>query len=325
MKEKRDRPHAWIVFTLALFVFAATAGQKSNGMNAGGMELPRTVGPWTRGQEIRTITPENIFAYMDGAGELYVGYRFDRLEVTEYAAADEKNILVEVYFMKTQDDAFGLLSLDWGGEPIDLREGGKMSPKDRAAWPSALYGEGLLRLRSGTIYARIMAEKETPRSKEAVLALGRTVVKDGAGFPSPALLRQLPDVIRPEWKQRRGLTSFFRSHLVLNSLYYLSRENMFELGPETEAAIALYEKESPAGLQRIRILLIRYPDPEAAQEALAHFRRAYLPDQSPSSRESLNFVKVEDGWLGYKRSGRQTALVFECPNRETAAAVLDEL
>lgn len=325
MKEKRDRPPVWIVFPLALFVFAATAGQKSTGMNAGEMELPRTVGPWTRGEETRTITPESIFGYMDGAGELYVGYRFDRLEVTEYTAADEKNILVEVYSMKTPDDAFGLLSLDWGGMPVDLGEGGTMSPKDRPAWPSVLYGEGLLRLRSDTIYARIMAEKETPRSKEAVLALGRAVVKDGTGSSSPALLDQIPEAIWPEWKQRRGMTGYFRSHLVLNSLYYLSQENIFDLGLETEAVITQYERESPLGTKRFRVLLIRYPDAGAAGKAIAHFRRVYLPDQSSSATETLNFVKVEDGWLGYKLSGRQTVFVFECPDRETATAVMDQL
>lgn len=325
MKEKWDRLSVSIIFLLVLHTFAAAAGLETAEMQTVKVELPQTAGSWTKSAPPRTITAENIFEYMDGAGELYIGYRFDRLEVAEYAAPDEKNILVELYFMKTPDDAFGLLSLDWGGMPVDLGDSGKMSPKDRPTWPSALYGEGLLRLRSDAIYARIMAEKETPRSKEAVLALGRAVVKDGAGSSSPALLRQLPEVIWPEWKQRRGLTSYFRSHLVLNSLYYLSRENMFELGPETEAVITQYERESPLGTQRFRVLRIRYPDAGAAGKALAHFRRVYLPDQSSSATETLNFVKVEDGWLGYKLRGRQAAFVFECPDRETATAVMDEL
>jgi hypothetical protein len=170
-----------------------------------------------------------------------------------------------------------------------------------------------------------MAEQETPASKEAVLALGRAVVKDGADSSSPALLRQLPETFRPSWKQRRDGTSYFRSHLVLNSLYYLSQENMFDLGQETEAAIAKYEKESPAGLQRIRVLVVRYPEDQAAGKALAHFLRVYLPDRFPPSTETQNFFSVEDGWLGYKLNGRRAAFVFECPDRETAAAVIDQL
>jgi hypothetical protein len=325
MKEKRDRPPASTVFLLALCVFTATARLEIAEMKTAKPELPRTVGLWTRTEATRTIRAESIFEYMDGAGELYIGYRFGRLEATEYTAPDEKNILVELYFMKTPDDAFGLLSLDWGGEPVDLVVAARKSAEKHPAWPNALYGEGLLRLRSDKIYARILAEQETPRSKEAVLALGRAVVKDGAGSSSPALLCQLPETLESGWKQRRDETSYFRSHLVLNSLYYLSQENIFDLGRETEAAIARYEKNSPAGPRRIRILLFRYPDGRAAEKALGHFRRVYLPDRSSASTETQNFFSVEDGWLGFKLKGGRAAFVFECPDRETAAVVLDQI
>ena len=325
MKEKRDRLPASINFLLALFVFAQTAGPEVVEMKPDRPELPQTVGAWTRNETTRTITAKDIFEYMNGAGELYIGYRFVRLVVPEYTAPEAKNILVELYIMESPGDAFGLLSLDWGGDPVNLGDGGKKSTNDKPAWPSALYGEGLLRLRSDKIYARIMAEQETPGSKAAVLALGRAVTGDGPDFLCPALFRQLPESIWPEWKQRRGVTGYFRSHLVLNSLYYLSQENMFDLGHETEAAITQYERESPLGMQRFRVLLIQYPDAEAAGRALAHFRRVYLPDQSSSATKTLNSAKVEDGWLGYKLSGRQTTFVFECPDRETAEAVMNQL
>ena len=197
--------------------------------------------------------------------------------------------------------------------------------EDRPAWPSALYGEGLVRLRSDKIYARILAERETPGSKEAVLTLGRIVVQGASDSPTPALLRRLPGNLWPEWKQRLKMTAYFRSHLVLNSLYYLSQENIFDLDHETEAAITQYERESPQGLQRFRVLLVQYPDAEAARQALAHFRRVYLPERSSSSAETQGLVEVEDGWLGVKQGGRLAVFVFECPDRETAAAVIDQL
>ncbi|MFZ2053302.1 MAG: DUF6599 family protein [Candidatus Aminicenantales bacterium] len=325
MKEKRNRPPASIFCLLPVMIFAVTAGLARKEMQAAKPELPQAVGPWTRSETARTISAENIFEYMDGAGEIYIGYRFDRLEITEYSAPGEKNILVELYFMKTPDDAFGLLSLDWGGEPVDLEVAARPGAEKQPTWPNALYGEGLLRLRSDTLYARILAERETPRSKEAVLALGRAVVKDGAFSSSPAFLRQLPESLQPGWKQRPYGTSYFRSHLVLNSLYYLSQENMFDLGHETEATIATYERESPAGIQRIRVLLIQYPQAQAAGKAFAHFLRVYLPDRTSASTETQNFFSVEDGWLAYKLTGRRAAFVFECPDRETAAAVIDQL
>jgi len=86
-------------------------------------EAGGNVGLWTRPDSPRIVDAKNIFDYMDGAGELYLGYCFDHLEVYEYQAKSQKNILVELYFMKTSNDAFGLLSLDWGGEPMDLGQG----------------------------------------------------------------------------------------------------------------------------------------------------------------------------------------------------------
>jgi len=85
--------------------------------------LPKTVGTWTRPDSPQLVTAKNIFDYMDGAGELYIGYRFDHLESYEYKTQNQNNILVELYFMTTSDDAFGLLSLDWEGESVELAGG----------------------------------------------------------------------------------------------------------------------------------------------------------------------------------------------------------
>ena len=83
------------------------------------------------------------------AGELYLAYRFDHLDVFEYKAADASlgTILVELYSMKTPDDAFGLLSNDWGGEVAAFEQGPPPTAAS-AAVPQhrALYGAGLLRI-----------------------------------------------------------------------------------------------------------------------------------------------------------------------------------
>jgi len=299
--------------------------------------LPKTVGLWARPDSPQLITAKNIFDYMDGAGELYIGYRFDHLESYEYKAQNKNNILVEVYFMKTSDDAFGLLSLDWGGEPIELPGKPADSTKSQQAnaapenssWPRALYGEGLLRLWSDTIYARIMATQETPESKKAVLALGRSIVKKRGNPPRPNLLKKLPESFSPNWMLGNDETSYFRSHLVLNSIYYLGQENMLNLDLNSEAVTAHYERMDSKGKKRIRFLLVRYPDNKLARQALSHFHKVYLPEhshppQSGSSGEISNAFLIEDGWLGYKFKDNIIALIFECPDQETARTIIDQ-
>ena len=172
MKLIRKTTFFLLTITMTIILYGGATGK----MNAGKLNLPKTVGVWNRPDSPRIINSKNIFKYMNGAGELYLGYRFRHLEVFDYTSADQGNILVELYFMESPDDAFGLLSLDWGGEPVSFDGSpAAISNQSFTASTRALYGGGLLRLWSDDIYARIMAERETPASKEAVLALGKAI------------------------------------------------------------------------------------------------------------------------------------------------------
>ena len=300
-------------------------------MNAGKLNLPKTVGVWNRPDSPQIINSKNIFNYMNGAGELYLGYRFRHLEVFNYTSGNQDNILVELYFMETSDDAFGLLSLDWGGEPVSF-DGSPIASLNQSFTSStrALYGGGLLRSWSDYIYARVMAERETPASKEAVLALGKAITANTKNPPEPELVKTLPLKIGSAWKLRIDRLSFFRSHLVLNSIYYLSHENILDLDLSAEAVIAPYEHISRTGdSKRSQFLLVQYENLERARKALNHFHDAYLPEYkkeitADSAANSPSLFKLEDGWLAYKLLGRFIAIVFECPDQESARAIIQK-
>lgn len=280
--------------------------------------LPKTIGDWTRSLSPDVVTAENIFDYMNGAGELYLGYRFYRCDVYEYKSPTQKNILVEMYIMESSDDAFGLLSLDWGGEIVD-----------GSAWPSALYGEGLLRLWTDNIYTRIMATQETPESREAVLSIGQAVAEGRKNPPAPEIVRKLPDSPMTSWDLRRDRTSFFRTHLVLNSLYYLSHQNILDLDLNSQGVYALYEKrETREKKSRIHMLRVEYKDKKSAGEALARFHEAYLPEHpfppdTSAPGEIAGVFSVEDGWMAYACREDCIVLAFQCPDRKTARAITE--
>jgi len=296
-------------------------------MNTDQLDLPKTVGVWNRPDSPRLIHSENIFKYMNGAGELYLGYRFHHLEVFDYTSPDQGNILVELYFMENADDAFGLLSLDWGGEPVSLDSApAAISNQSFTASTRALYGGGLLRLWSDYIYARIMAERETPASKEAVLALGQAIAAGAQYPPEPALVKILPLAIDAVWKLRVDRLSFFRSYLVLNSIYYLSHENILDLDLSAEAVSAPYQYIPGSGVpKRSQFLLLQYENTERARQALNHFHDAYLPElKKEITADSPSLFKLEDGWMAYKLIGRHIAIVFESPDPESARAILQK-
>lgn len=240
--------------------------------------------------------------------------------------------------MKTSDDAFGLLSLDWGGDPVSLNL--NQAPESQstltlAPWSRALYGGGLLRIWSDNLYARIMAYRETPESKETVLSLGRAIVANRKNPPEPRLLSALPLAVGSEWKLRNDRVVYFRSHLVLNSFYYLSPRNVLNLGLSEEAVSAPYENMTDTKSHKhVQLLFVRYENPEKARQALDHFHKAYLPEhklepekdfRAGSTAESSSFFKIEDGWLGYRLYEKCLALVFECPDRESARKIINQI
>jgi hypothetical protein len=300
-------------------------------MKASKPNLPKSIGVWTRPDSPRVINSSNIFEYMNGAGELYLAYRFDHLEVYEYTAGNEKSILVELYYMKTSDDAFGLLSLDWGGEHVPMS-----NPPASRSIPSltpsirALYGAGLLRVWSDNLYARVLALRETPASKQAVLTLGQAITANRKSPPQPELLRILPLDFSAGWKLRNDRVGYFRSHLVLNSIYYLSHQNILNLDLSTEAIAAPYDSVGGQNRTRVQVIFIRYGDFGQAQHALEHFHKAYLPDHerdvvAASVTETQSYFEIEDGWLGYKLHGPCIALVFECPDENSARMIIEQI
>ena len=268
------------------------------------VNLPATADAWRRPEALRRIEAAGIFEYMDGAGELYLAYRFDHLDVVEYASPADGEILVELYWMRTSDDAYGLLSGDWGGEPVVLKEA--VPP----GGPRALYGAGLLRIWSGDLYARVMATRESETSRAAVLAIGRAIAAGRTDPPPPRLVTHLPQTaaaltLRPD------SVCFLRSHLVLNSVYFVSQKDILNLGPNAEAVTARYGKA--------RLLLVRYPDAGAARAALERFRTAYLPEAGTGEGGA---ARIEDGWTGFCLSGRSLVVVFEAADPEAATSLI---
>jgi hypothetical protein len=312
----------------------SAAKSNAHGASAAPLEgaaarLPAEAGVWTRPASARRITAETIFDYMDGGGELYLAYRFDYLDVLEYKANDPLagTVLVELYQMKSPDDAFGLLSTDWTGEAIAIGE--ERSPTavgaiDAVASSHALYGAGLLRLRSGTLYARVLASRETAVARDAVLKIGRALVGGGgAAFP-PVLLRAIPRdaVATPPWEASPGAplradrTCFFRSHLVLNSQYFLASQDILSLGTQVAAATTEYTPSRPGG-RPTRLILVEYPSPDAAAAAASGFVHAYLPD-APKTATSNGNAKTEHGFVAWAVVGRGLAIVLDAESAAVA-------
>jgi hypothetical protein len=288
------------------------------------ISLPKRAGPWVRPDQPSRITEETIFDYMDGAGELYLAYRLDHLDVYLYPAPAPSlgEIRVELYWMQSSDDAFGLLSVDWGGEDIDLRGRGLARHDAVPAVPphDALYGGGLLRFWSGNLYGRVMASRESPESREQVLAIARAIVKGRpANGRPPAILSRLPGRLGDRFALRPDRTCFFRSHYVLNAVHYLAPDDVLGLGPAVEAVIGEY-RALPQGGAPVRLIEIAYPAADAAAAGLGAFLTSYLPGggNQAAGRSVPSAARGEGGWFGWAARDRYLAIVLGAPGESDA-------
>lgn len=319
------RGKAFGAFILIFLTMAVSEGAGAK-MNHHTVHLPSTIQGWERTGPNRIAGSKSLFDYMNGGGELYLSYGFDHLDVYHYVSKGHEKVLVEIYFMKSTDDAFGLLSLDWGGDAVRFDPPSSKGPDPNVPEvPRALYGGGLLRVWAGRIYARIMAHRETPDTRKLVMDLGRRITGDHKSANPPELFNRLPDVIEDGWALRRDRAGYFRSHLVLNSLFFLSYTNILSLDHSVEAVTAPYEKTGEK-TGRIQALVITYGSSVKAKEALQKFLEAYLPEQKrPVDFSRTSVYNIEDGHLAFRSTRQCLVLVFKAPDDRTARAAVDAL
>jgi len=292
---------------------------------------PARVDAWSRPESPQVVAPADIFRYMDGAGELYLAYRLVRLEAWEYTAEKEDPILLELYRLESSDDAYGLLSATGAASRW------RSTPRGRRHRPRPLRRRAPARLVGRSLSAR------PGHDGDGGLACGGD--RDGArrrgrspSPPPPALATELPETVAGSYRLRTDGVTFLRSHLVLNSIYFLGTANLLRLSPTTQAAAARYARPGGAGTEGLRLFVVRYPTEDAAREALVQFREGYLhrpatagasggsADERPGvAAEDAVIARVEDGWMGCRIDGRRLVLAFEAPDAATVKAVLDQV
>lgn len=289
--------------------------------------LPSMVNGWQCSEKVQMIDSNNIFDYMDGAGELYLGYRFNNLTVCEYLSNDNNNMLVEIYEMDTSDDAFGLLSLDWGGESVFFNKydhfGSRITPRTQA-----LYGRGLLRLVSGKYYVRIMATRETVEARNAVIQIGKAIYMDFS--TEPEIIQLIPSLENLGLNLNSDKITFFRSHMVLNSFFYVSHQNILNLDHSVSAVSATYSSINKNTRSKlIQILIIEYTTHQKAADAFNHFSKVFLPENQNilNTNDTLyqDYFLLEEGWLACRMDNKFLSLIFNIPDKLLAEQILNHI
>jgi Family of unknown function (DUF6599) len=256
---------------------------------------PSEIAGWNWDQEDKTYTPKTLFQYIDGAAEVYLAYRVQRVSVRRYLKPGQPDIVAEVYQMASSEDAFGVFSLELQDPEAGIGQGSE-------------FGGSLLRFWKGRFFATVLGEGTGKEMEGAVLSLGRVLaagIKE-TGEP-PRLLRCLPD---PPMFPAADRHCFIRSHVLLNRCFFISHQNILRLGSDVQAVLARY----PWGKKKTHLLLVGYPTEARSQAALRGFRSAYLPEAAQGGS-----VLTEDGsWTRAERYRRFVVIVFGAPSKSDA-------
>jgi len=261
--------------------------------------LPDTIAGWKKADPPNLYTPGNLSTYIDGGAELFISYNFKNALSMKYTDPADNEIVIDIFDMGSAPDAFGVFA--HSRETIDDHFG-----------QGSEYAAGLLTFWKDCYYVSILAYPETAEKREVVFRLGQTIAgaikNEGALPPIIALLpaeNLLPETVR-----------YFHHDIWLNSFYFVSNENVLNIGNDTPTALGKYRQDGATFF----LLLVRYPDAARAETAARQFRQKLLDGAEDGMRPTK-----EGRWTGLQCRGDLVSVVFNAPDPPTVRALLAKI
>jgi hypothetical protein len=237
---------AWLGMFLVLGALATCGGQPTPALKVLA-ELELEPG-WAPVGEARVYDGESLYDLVNGQADAFLAYAFEWVTVQEYETGAGANLRLEVWRLATPADAYGLFTTFRSGTPVSVGAEGDADPGRRLIfW-------------QGSHFVTLIAFQ--PLADADLQAFARSVAAALPSYPSgerPQLLDRLPEEGFVE-----GRMVFFHKELSLQNYLWLGGHNILELGPDTDGILAWYRVDGGEA----RLLLVEYPDPEAAAASL---------------------------------------------------------
>lgn len=258
--------------------------------------LPENLEAWTRLDSTVTYDRETIFDYINGAGEVYRSYAFSEVVVARYSREGESDVLVELFDMGTPDDAYGVFSYAREQEAEGIGGGYEHKGDVLCFWKNRYYA--------------CLTFDDPTQASEANLVDMATALSEQLPRASvrPNLVAMLPSEGLVRASER-----FFHLHQSLNYHYYLARENLLNLGPETDVVFARYEPGATF------LLIARYENDGAAEEALASFQAVYVPD----SGGAVVYMTENGKYVAAGQADHHVVVVLDAESEHAANDLLE--
>ncbi len=257
--------------------------------------LPDRIDAWNRSDSTDSYDRETIFDYINGAGEVYRSYAFSEVVVARYSAGERSDVLVELFDMGTPDDAYGVFSYAREEEEAGIGGGYEHKGDVLCFWQNRYYV--------------CLAMDDPTLGSDADLTEMAGAISEL--LPAESIRPNLIDVVPPE-----GLVHlserYFHLHQSLNYYYYLARDNLLNLGAETDVVFARYQPGATY------LAVVRYETESHAAGALVSFKAGYMPDAG-----SADMQMTENGkFVMCRQTDRYVVVVLDAESESAAETLL---
>jgi hypothetical protein len=262
------------------------------------------VAGWVRAEGPTLFQGDEIFQYMDGAGEIPRSYGFRQLGQAKYVRGEA---VLEVVLFEMEDSAaaygyFSVRDRDPAERRVPLEPPARLLPGfELIAWKG--HYTLIVRLAQGSV------------ADEVLLQWGRALLQNlpGEGQP-PELLKALPSLERVPHSEK-----YVRGKAAFDAEVKFIPEDVFGLRQGgVEVAAADYQARGSS----YRLVLLRFPDPPAASRAFQSFAAfqqgaAAVPPENPwATPDPL------DRCVGAFQQGPYVGVVLGASNQKQAHQIL---
>jgi hypothetical protein len=249
---------------------------------------------WTRGPEVRSFSPDNLYEFIDGAADNFLIYGFQQVVTAEYNNPQKAQAVLEIYQMQDPRNAFGVYASECNAESEFKKIGAE-----------GYVGGTALNFWAGPYYVKITVFQESADLKQVMIALAEGVAKKiGSTDAVPAEIDSFPSADQVKHSVR------FLAKDVLGQIYL------------KEGFEAKYKK----GANESKIVIALPGDEAAAKEALAKYKQ-YTATGGKVAREITSpgdggFVGKDSyyGNMAAVRSGNRIVIALGGASTDAALA-----
>lgn len=260
--------------------------------------LPESIDGWKTLTADRTFNEETLYDYIDGGAELFRSFGFSKVFNRIYSKDNGNEIIVDIFYMNTSYNAFGVFSHSVGKIGTDYGQQSQLSNGAILFWKNNFYI---------SILCNPATEESKPVITKIAALLDKSILSKG-DFPEVLKYLPLESLINESIR-------YFRHYIWLNTYCSISTENILNINQKTHGVLAQYGGKE----NRSVLLLIEYPSNAVADSAKKKFVKNY---NSNLANEPI-LQTEKNKWTGIELVNNFFVGIFNAGKKETVIKLLD--